>query len=112
MHEAGLAEAIAAEIRERGLERESLRLEVTGGSGDVEAFDAALRLHLSLALPDLDVAAIGIDHRVTRLCPRCGPVAGPGGGDGPCPTCGGPSVVLPTPEQVAIGVAERVPGTA
>ncbi len=112
MHEAGLANAIAAEIRERGLERRSIRLEVTGGHDDVDAFDAALRLHLSLALPGLDVGAIAIDHRATRLCPDCGVLTGPGGGDGPCPTCGRPAVALPTPEQVAISVAPGVAGAA
>lgn len=112
MHEAGLAEAIAVEIRERRLEPGSLRLEVTGGHGDAEAFDAALRLHLSLALPGFDVMAIGIDHRSTRLCRACGVVTGPGDGDGPCPTCGRDAVELPTPEQVVIGVAQGVPGMA
>ncbi len=110
VHEAGLANAIAGEIRERGLEPGSMRLEVTGGHDDVDAFDAALRLHLSLALPGLDVAAIAIDHRATRLCGDCGVVTGSGGGDGPCPTCGRPAVVLPTPEQVAIRVGHGVAG--
>ncbi len=112
VHEAGLADAIAAEIRERGLDARSVRLEVTGGHGDVEAFDAALRLHLSLALPGVDATAIAIDHRATRLCPACGVATGSGGGDGPCPTCGGPAVALPTPEQVVIGLASGTVGTA
>lgn len=103
MHEAGIATAVLAEIRARGIDPGAARLVVSGGHGDADAFDAALRAHLAAAAPDLDVARIAIEHAaVSRLCAHCAtPFEAPLASD-PCPACGGPGIAVPVPERVEL----------
>lgn len=101
MHEGRIAQAVAAEIRERGLGGRGLRLVVSGGHGDAPAFDAALRLHLAVALPHLDVAAIEIVHRpAVHLCGGCGGAYVAPEPTSRCPACAGEGVAIPTPERI------------
>ena len=62
MHEAALASAVAQAISERGLSGVRIRLFVSGGHADVDAFDAALRFHLAASDPEIDLDAITIEH--------------------------------------------------
>jgi Zn finger protein HypA/HybF involved in hydrogenase expression len=101
MHEGRIAQAVAAEIRERGLDGRGVRLVVSGGHGDATAFEAALRLHLAAALPQVDVAAISIVHRpAVRLCGGCGGAFVAPRPTDDCPACGGEGVAIPTPERI------------
>lgn len=103
MHEAGIAVAIAAEIRTRRLDPRRVRLVVSGGHGDEVAFDAALRAHLGGVAPDLGLDTMPIEHApVPRICARCAlPFEAPLAAD-PCPACGGPGVGVPRPERVEL----------
>ena len=105
MHEAGIARAVASELRQQGVPGDRVRLFVTGGHGQPEDFDAALRLHLSLALPEIDSAAIEIVHRPTsRLCPSCA-VTFPGIRPlDPCPACGSPGLETPISEELELEI--------
>jgi hypothetical protein len=107
MHEARVARSVAREIEGRGLAGHDLRLVVSGGHADREAFDAALRTQLSVALPDVDVAAIEIVHRPgPHLCNGCaGAFIAPRGGR--CPMCGADVTPLPAPERIELEWAER-----
>ena len=94
MHEAGLAEAIAATIRQAGLLGGSVRILVRGGHDEPAAFDAALRSHLVANLPELDPAAVSIVHEPSEhWCVGCGRTFLAVWG-GPCPDCGGPGLAL------------------
>lgn len=103
MHEAGIAQAIAAEIRERRLDPAAVRVVVFGGHGDEESFDAALRMHLEASAPGLGLGSLAILHApVARICTRCAsPFEAPFAAD-PCPACGGPGIALPVPESVEL----------
>ena len=91
MHEAALAGTIA--LRWRDARRAGLvgrpRLFVRGGHHEASDFDAAVRLHLAVVAPDLDVEALEIVHLpVLRLCSGCGRqfmAEAPGSA---CPECG------------------------
>lgn len=110
MHEAGIAAAIAGELRERGLDARSVVLRVSDGHGDPAAFDAALRMHLAAIEPGLDVLALVIEHVPTaRLCASCTGSFQAVGPDDPCPACGGPGIAVPLPERVDMIVAEPTP---
>jgi Zn finger protein HypA/HybF involved in hydrogenase expression len=104
MHEAGLAEAVASRLRQEGLlarGHPSIRLVVAGGHGAGAAFDEALRFHLALAAPELDVARVGIVHEPrTFTCVGCGAAFDSEGDDASCPACGGPGLAPPEPERV------------
>lgn len=103
MHEAGIAVAVAAEIRDRGLDPSTVRLVVAGGHGDRAAFDAALRAHLEAAAPGLGLAAVMIDHApVPRLCARCATQYRAADADSSCSACGGPGIALSEPESVEL----------
>jgi hypothetical protein len=111
MHEAGVARAIAAEIRERDLASARLRVVVTGGHDEPAAFDDSLRLHLALELPDVDVGAIEIVHAPeARLCGTCAtPFSGIA--EDACPACGGAGLTIPTPERVELEWLEPTEGS-
>jgi hypothetical protein len=103
MHEGRIAEAVAAGIRERGLDGHGLRLVVSGGHGDAVAFETALRLHLAAALPHVDVSAIAIVHRpAARLCSGCGGAYIAPRPTDHCPACGGDGVAIPVPERIEL----------
>lgn len=103
MHEAGIAAAVAAEIRARGLDPARVRLVVSGGHGDEAAFDAALRTHLAGIAPDLVLDGLAIEHvPVTRICGRCAAPFQAALAADPCPVCGGPGVAVPQPERVEL----------
>ncbi len=113
MHEAGIAAAVAAEVRERGLDPDRLRLVVSGGHGDEVAFDAALRAHLEAAAPGLRLERVAIVHApVPRLCASCATAFEAPLSTDPCPACGGPGLAIPRPETVELestdGEAERM----
>jgi len=101
MHEGRIADAVATQIRERGLGGAGLRLIVSGGHGDTVAFDDALRFHLAAALPHLDVSAISIVHRPgARLCGGCAGAYIARHPADRCPACGGEGTAVPTPERI------------
>jgi Zn finger protein HypA/HybF involved in hydrogenase expression len=101
MHEAGLAAAVAAEIRERRLDARLVRLLVHGGHGATAAFDAALRIHLALLLPEADVDSMTIVHLPTpRLCVQCTGLFEAIEADAPCPRCHGASMSVAMPEWI------------
>ena len=103
MHEGRIAEALAVEIRDRGLDGPGIRLLVSGGLGDATAFDASLRLHLAAALPHVDVASIAIVHRpAARLCSGCAGAFVAARHTDHCPACGGEGVAVPTPERIEL----------
>lgn len=103
MHEAGIAVAVAAEIRERGLDPAAVRLHVTGGHGDLVAFDAALRAHLEAAAPGRGLGDVRIEHVPSaRLCARCSFAFEAIGEGAPCPACGGPGIAVPQPESIEL----------
>jgi Zn finger protein HypA/HybF involved in hydrogenase expression len=103
MHEAGIAQAIAAEIRERGLDPAAVRVVVSGGHGDEESFDAALRMHLEASAPGLGLGSLAIVHApVARICTRCATPFEAAFAADPCPACGGPGIAVPVPESVEL----------
>ncbi|HXP33050.1 MAG TPA: hydrogenase/urease maturation nickel metallochaperone HypA [Acidimicrobiales bacterium] len=110
MHEAGLAASVADVLRQRGLDREgaSVRLIVHGGHDDAAAFDDALRLHLGMALPELDQRRLAIRHAPgTAVCVACGEPFEAPSSESPCPACGSPGLLLPTPESIEIEPGPR-----
>lgn len=103
MHEAGLAAAVASALRGQDLDGARIRLLVSGGHGDEDAEDAALRTHLSITAPDLDWESIEIVHLPTpRACAGCGAGFEASRSDQPCPDCGGSALPIPTPESIEI----------
>lgn len=103
MHEAGIAVAVAAEIRDRGLDPSRVSLLVSGGHGDAHSFDAALRAHLVAAAPSLGLGAVCIVHApVPRLCAHCASEFRAASAEEPCPTCGGPGIALAEPESIEL----------
>lgn len=110
MHEAGLARAIAEEIIRLDCPADELRLEVTGGHGHPDDFDAALRLHLQAALPGRDVARIRIEHEpVEQVCVACVTPFMAVAPEAACPACGGPGLSAPTPERIVVVRDRAVP---
>jgi Zn finger protein HypA/HybF involved in hydrogenase expression len=110
MHEAGIATAVAAEIRDRGLDPTRVRLVVAGGHGDLAAFDAALRAHLEAAAPGLGLWAVAIAHApVPRLCAHCATQYRSVEAGASCPACGGPGIALSEPESVELEWDDRMP---
>jgi len=110
MHEAGLAAAIADAVQRAGpLDGATrVRLLVTGGHDDPEAFDDALRLHLHGQAPDV-ASAVDIVHvAVERLCLGCGGAFDAVRSDEPCPGCGGSAMPLPVPERVDVELVRNV----
>ncbi len=111
MHEAGLAAAVAGALRRETLEGARVRLLVSGGHGDLDDFDGALRLHLAAAAPELDPAAWEIVHLPgDRLCAGCGTPFAAVAGDAPCPACGAAGLPIPVPERIEIELVR--PGVA
>ena len=111
MHEAGIAVAVAAEIRDRGLDPSRVRLVVAGGHGDQAAFDDALRAHLEVAAPALGLSRVTIAHApVPRLCAHCATRYRAAAFDASCTACGGPGIVLSEPVFVELEWDEREAG--
>ncbi|MEX1173311.1 MAG: hypothetical protein WEG56_11955 [Chloroflexota bacterium] len=103
MHEAGIAAALAAAIRERDVDVSAVRVVVTGAHHSPAVFDPAVRLHLSMIAPEIDVEAIDFVHRpVERPCIGCWTLFAAVGPDAPCPACGGPGLPSPDPERVEL----------
>lgn len=103
MHEAGLARAVAATLRERGLGPTDVRLLVRGGHHGAAEFDASLRSYLAADLPGQEAEAIEIRHLpVDHLCVGCGATFAAAEVDAACPTCGGASLSSMLDEQVEI----------
>jgi Zn finger protein HypA/HybF involved in hydrogenase expression len=105
MHEAGLAASIAETLRRHGLDAKGppIRLIVRGGHSAEAAFDDALRLHLELSLPNLDVGRVTIVHQPREAtCVACGATFAAAALDSSCPICGGPGLSRPTPESVDV----------
>lgn len=107
MHEAALASSVAEAIRERALSGVPIRLYVSGGHSDVDAFDAALRFHLSASDPGIDLDAISIEHLAEeRPCLSCGRSFAAIGAVADCPGCGGVGLTPRRPERIEIGWSE------
>ncbi|MDA8202780.1 MAG: hydrogenase/urease maturation nickel metallochaperone HypA [Chloroflexi bacterium] len=106
MHEAGIARSIAAVLRGRDVAGRRVVLHVRGGHHGPDEFEAALRLHLEIEAPDLELTSFEIVHDpVPRFCVGCGaefPAARP---EDPCPRCGGTSLPLLDREQVEVEIA-------
>lgn len=104
MHEAALAHAVALAIRGHAGSGARIRLLVSGGHADVDAFDAALRFRLEAADPDIDLDAIVIEHvPEERPCLSCGRSFAAIGMSAECPHCGGIGLTRPRPEWIEIG---------
>lgn len=102
MHEAGVANAIAAVIRDKGLLGRPVRVLVTGGHDEPSAFDAAVRFHLSFALPELDSDELAIVHLpAEHWCADCGETF-EAVWDEPCPQCGGLGLTVRTAETIEV----------
>jgi len=107
MHESLLAEAIAARVRRhaRSSPSDVLRVVVRGGQ-DGSTIAAALRLHLRIAIPELDDARLLIVHEATdRLCSRCASsFPAPRMADllATCPSCGGAPLPITAAEEVDV----------
>jgi hypothetical protein len=110
MHEAGLAASVADALHQRGFDQEgpSVRLLVHGGHDDAAAFDDAFRFHLGLALPGFDQRRLVIRHAPgAAVCIACGgPFEAPSA-ESPCPACGAPGLLLPTPESIEMDWSPR-----
>jgi Zn finger protein HypA/HybF involved in hydrogenase expression len=92
MHEAGIATAIAATLREHPQDWRRARILVRGGHTPPTDFDAALRFHLAASDPSLDLRRFKIVHLPTyRACANCGDTFEALELTDPCPTCGGAS---------------------
>jgi len=102
MHEAGLARAIAAWLRERGLEPADVRLFVRGGHTAPADFDSALRVHLALEMPEVDPALEIVHIPVPRVCAGCGRTFESADAADACPACGGTALPAHLDEQVEI----------
>jgi hypothetical protein len=105
MHEAALAGRVAARLREaqRAGVVGRARLLVRGCRDEPTDFDAAVRLHLALAAPELDADALDIVHlQIDRLCAACGHRFGATEPAPACPSCGGVALPLPMEEEVEI----------
>lgn len=110
MHEAGLARTIAATITERGLDPGAVTIRVTGGHGEPDHVLASLRTYLEASLGAGPAAQLVIEIApVPRLCAGCAGTFTAIDRDSACPSCGGPGIVVPTPEQVELLVADGVP---
>ena len=105
MHEAGLADIVAAQWREarrRGVTGWP-RIVVRGGHHEPVDFDASLRLHLMLTAPELGAMALEIVHvPVPRLCSGCGLQFSAASSMAACPTCASPALPSPLPEDVEL----------
>lgn len=111
MHEAGIAVAVAAELLDRGLDASRVRLMVSGGHGDMAAFDAALRAQLEAAAPGLGLSAVTIAHAPgPRLCAHCATQYRAAALDAPCTACGGPGIALSGTESVELAWDESETG--
>lgn len=110
MHEAALASAVTQAIRERAVSGVRIRLLVSGGHTDVDAFDAALRFHLAANDPEIELDAIEIEHVAEeRPCLSCGRSFGAIGMAADCPHCGGVGLARPRPERIEIAWNEGTP---
>lgn len=108
MHEAGIAVAVAAEIRDRGLDPALVRVLVRGGHDDPAAFEAAFRAQLELAGPGLDLDRVTIVRLPTaRLCIHCGGSFVAVEADAPCPSCGGPGLSAHSHETIELEWDDR-----
>ena len=105
MHEVALAGMVAADWRKARTDGilGRPRLLIRGGHDEPADFDAALRLHLRLAAPELDSEALEIVHLpTTRLCGGCGRRFDGCGPRPACPTCGGTPLPSTTPEAAEL----------
>ena len=101
MHEAAIARAIAATLRDRALLGRPVRVVVSGGHTDPADFDASLLGHLAGVRPPIDVALIEVVHRPEEV--RC--LACDGTFEGThdsCPACGGPGLPGRMDETITI----------
>lgn len=103
MHEAGIATAIAATIRERGLPASAVRVVVTDAHHEPGVFDDSVRLHLAIQAPDLDVDAIRFIHLPSsRLCLACSGTFSATDPYASCPGCGGAGMPTQDAEVVEL----------
>ena len=103
MHEAALASSVAWAISQHGVPGAQIRLFVSGGHADVDAFDASLRVHLAASAPEIDLDAITIEHIAEeRPCLACGLPFSAVGALADCPRCDGVGATQPRPERIEI----------
>ncbi|HSO29177.1 MAG TPA: hypothetical protein VLS28_04695 [Candidatus Sulfomarinibacteraceae bacterium] len=102
--------AIAAEIRERGLDPARVRILVSGGHGDPVSFDVALRAHLEGAAPGLELGGVRIVRAAMRLvCAHCAALFPAIESNSACQWCGGPGIPRSEPESVELEWDEPPP---
>jgi Zn finger protein HypA/HybF involved in hydrogenase expression len=103
MHEAALASALTEQISARGLNGRAVRVLVSGGHSDADAFDDALRMHMAAIDPTLDLSVISIDHLPEeRPCLSCGVSFAAVGMVATCPHCGGSGLAVARPERIEL----------
>ena len=106
-----MAIAVADEIRTRGLDPASVRVLVSGGHGDPDAFEAAFRSHLVAAGPSLGLDAVTIVRvPATYFCAICAGTFLTVEREPACPTCGGPGLAAQHSESVELEWDEPPPG--
>jgi hypothetical protein len=110
MHEAGIAALIVERLRGWGSRAGRARVLVRGGHSDIEAFDAALRIHLLAADPDLDASRVEVVHLARTLtCASCGLRYDAKDATGVCPACGGAAWPDNAPEEVELELLGPTP---
>ncbi len=110
MHEHGVAIAVADEIRVRRLDPARVRVLVSGGHGDPDAFEAAFRAHLVAAGPSLGLDAVTIVRvPTTYLCAICAGTFLTPEPEPACPSCGGPGLSAAHAESVELEWDEPPP---
>ena len=104
MHEAGLAASVVEAVAREGLNGKPLRIFVSGGHGDPDAFDAALVAHIVADARWTD-APIAVEHTPqARVCSACSETFAGASDSADCPRCGGAALPAPGFEQIAIEV--------
>lgn len=103
MHESGLAEAIVAELRRQAWSSARVLVSDPWGTHTGEA----LRLHLAIAGPDLDLSAVEVVAvPVGAHCVGCGRAVTVVDANAPCPDCGQPVLPAASVATVEIEIVE------
>lgn len=98
-----VSRSIAARLRDHPSRVTSVRIVVSGDVGDRDAWEAAVRRQVAIALPDLPPRAIRIVHGPGAwVCRGCRTSFVTPEADVACPFCGGPPEPLRLAERIEI----------